>query len=381
MGCQLRTAPDSTDLRQSRSGRRPGILNGLDGRTVIPLEEMDEHHRRHTTRQSVHGRQSALYDTKYHPLDEITAPSRAKAHRRRLGLLEETKVTGFDHPSRHSAEEESECFSVHSTDEESEDDVRPAKRQRKIQSLPNLGSRHSARLSVRAQKVPLYNMKVHPQDAILKQLEGTRHESAPRQRRRKEAEKAHVHQEDEENKENRMHEDQEGKAEGEYDFGTDGFTQREMEPETEEDTRSKAEGPIDSGNESVEEMQPNLGTRSALLTRILAPIPFTLHERTLGPMLSSPPSVPWVQYMRRDRHDGSSGAFDSSQYLEDQNIDEDNSDAADQANEISNPGLAAENQVSSQRIAINFFPRFPSPEQYETSGLNLDLDQYFPVQE
>jgi hypothetical protein len=377
----MRTVPNSA--RQPRNERRPSILNGLDDSIVITTEQADEYHRRPTTRQAVHGRQSALYDARYHPLDEITTPARAKAHRRRLGLPEESKDQEAEHATEQTVEEEPEMF--YSTDKESEDDVRPTKRQQTRQSPLNPGSRHSARLSVQTQKLPLYNMKVHPQDAILKQLRVTRHESAPRKRKRK-AEKPHVDQGGEENKVNRMHEeDQEEEAEGGYDSGSEEFIERELndgrESWTEEDTRSETEWSVNLGNESMEAMYTKVESRSALLEGILGPIPSTFRDTTLGAVPSSPPSVPWLAHLERDGHEEPSGAFDPSQYLEDQNTEEDGSDVADQTNEISSTGLTAESQTSSQRITLTSFPRFLSPEVYEGSGLNLDLDQYFPVQE
>ena len=118
-----------------------------------------------TTRQAVNGRQNALYDRKYHPIDDYTAPARAAAHRRRLGLPDSKS------PPQFTGEEDtaSDDFSV--ADEFSDDgdvtaDKRRAKRQAK--RVPRKGTRQSQRVSAIAEEVrPLYDETKHPQDAFL----------------------------------------------------------------------------------------------------------------------------------------------------------------------------------------------------------------------
>jgi hypothetical protein len=108
-----------------------------------------------TTRQAINGRQNALYDTKYHPLDDFTAPAKAAAHRRRLGLPEPDKLPNV------SEDQETESEGLSGGSDFSE-------KQRPSQRVAAKGTRQSDRVSTRTDKgTLLYNMSIHPQDAFL----------------------------------------------------------------------------------------------------------------------------------------------------------------------------------------------------------------------
>ena len=110
---------------------------------------------RRVTRQAIYGRAEALYDAKYHPMDDILRPKSASRHNDRSTKTlsgSQVVVTG-----------------AASGQNESGDGDNP---------LPiELGSRYLREGSRRSQRLvdlphPLYNRKKHPQDKFLKNLEG-----------------------------------------------------------------------------------------------------------------------------------------------------------------------------------------------------------------
>lgn len=107
------------------------------------------HH--HTTRASVYGRADALYDMKYHPMDDVMRPSQA-AKRRKL-----TDVTEA------SSEEEDFIAQSSSSGYNGVD----SRRRSGIQREPT-SSRHSARTA--SKPLVNYDVRIHPQDNILADL-------------------------------------------------------------------------------------------------------------------------------------------------------------------------------------------------------------------
>ncbi|TKA67571.1 hypothetical protein B0A49_06721 [Cryomyces minteri] len=126
----------------------------------------------HTTRAQIHGPQPGLYDMKYHPMDEVTAPARAAQHRRLTsGLVSEDEETydgGSDTEDAY-AEDDNDDESNTAADREDGNDSDAAGISRKdVFSL-----KYSLRDAPK--KKMYYNQKYHPQDAAI----GIRH---PRKR-------------------------------------------------------------------------------------------------------------------------------------------------------------------------------------------------------
>jgi len=152
--------------------KKPGILHGLEEDNIIvsPDHESNEEtdtdtscmhppeSRRPTTRQAVHGRQNALYDQKYHPMDETLRPTSAAKHwKTRL-----IRTNG-------SEDDEEAMGLLDSASEEEENDVdndgqRLVKRRRR-----SWGARHSKRNL--GSKTVNYSMSHHPQDDLLRLIE------------------------------------------------------------------------------------------------------------------------------------------------------------------------------------------------------------------
>ncbi|KAF2423626.1 hypothetical protein EJ08DRAFT_441237 [Tothia fuscella] len=134
--------------------RKPGILRGLDKESIISTEDTCES--RHTTRQAVHGRPEALYDIKYHPMDDVVRPSNAKRH--------------YGHAiTRAESEEEDEGERSQlgsDSDSDDSDDERKVKSNVELKRKRSGGTRHSKRVGT--QKVIDYSTQRHPQDEMLK---------------------------------------------------------------------------------------------------------------------------------------------------------------------------------------------------------------------
>ncbi|EON60969.1 hypothetical protein W97_00179 [Coniosporium apollinis CBS 100218] len=144
---------------QSSKRRHPGILAGIDEHNVIEVSDEDEaapdnptssfHH--HTTRASVYGRADALYDMKYHPMDDVMRPSQAAKRRKLTDVIEA------------SSEEEDFVAQSSSSDYNGVDSRRRFGTQREPTS-----SRHSARTA--SKPLVNYDVRIHPQDNILADL-------------------------------------------------------------------------------------------------------------------------------------------------------------------------------------------------------------------
>lgn len=161
-----------SDVRQSRNGsgssqKRPrarrtsGILQGIDYENVIHVSDDDDdnddgskppsstqHH--HTTRATIYGRADALYDARYHPMDDVTRPKHA------------AKVRGVSDSYNGDSSEEEEELDLPSGS--GEDDTRPSSKRRRCPEP----TRHSSRTE--AHKPVNYKANVHPQDAVLREL-------------------------------------------------------------------------------------------------------------------------------------------------------------------------------------------------------------------
>jgi hypothetical protein len=151
----------------------PGILRGLDQHQIIEVQDDEDEKEasgddtsrkrshspcltRRTTRQRVHGRPAnQLFDTKYHPMDDVLRPQTARKHRERLGLSE---------PS--DSEEGEEGYVSLKSDSDSDEEP-PTKRARLPRSR---GTRASSRLKTQPQ--PLYDTSRHPQDRQLRKVLG-----------------------------------------------------------------------------------------------------------------------------------------------------------------------------------------------------------------
>lgn len=141
------------------SGR--GVLAGLDIKQIITIDSDDEHDdpehdqpkTRHTTRQAVKGRTAALYDQKYHPMDDYTG------RRRRSGAVKKEQITKLEQNSDSDSPDGISVGSDNSGDESMEDEPSPE---------PD-NVRRSSRLGTQTRR-PLYNMSRHPQDRALEAL-------------------------------------------------------------------------------------------------------------------------------------------------------------------------------------------------------------------
>jgi hypothetical protein len=153
-------------MRQNKSGK-PGILHGLDSDNIIPTPEIgrigedaaEEYSTptstnacRHTTRQTIHGRQDALYDVKYHPMDDVVRPVNAAKHRFHA-------VTR----SGDSDDEGDIMSSVEPGSAIANEEERPPKRRR------GNGTKRSNRAS--NGKFVNYNTQHHPQDDLLRLID------------------------------------------------------------------------------------------------------------------------------------------------------------------------------------------------------------------
>jgi hypothetical protein len=124
----------------NRPRRVPIMLQGLNSGSIIGSKRAA-----HTTRQSVHGRAQALYDKKYHPMDDYI---RSRRKRRKV-----------EKPRASSPE--SEPSEGNSSSSESETD--------NASKVTPPGERRSMRIAS-SQRTPLYNTKIHPQDKVLRVL-------------------------------------------------------------------------------------------------------------------------------------------------------------------------------------------------------------------
>lgn len=125
--------------------------------------------RRYATRELINGPSIALYDQKYHPMDDDLHKGRARAHRRRsafaqtdkrfdLVLLDEKDDLGSD-----SDNDASDTLSLESGDEDMS--LSQIKRLNREAKYP--GTRRSSR---HHNKKPLYNLEKHPLDKELVEL-------------------------------------------------------------------------------------------------------------------------------------------------------------------------------------------------------------------
>ena len=104
---------------------------------------------RRITRQFIHGRATALYDQKYHPMDEITRPKSALKHRERsVHAISESQVDKTTPP-------------LPETEDDGCKDQNKNKMPRKFQE----GIRRSKRNT--SHKRPFYDTQRHPQDELL----------------------------------------------------------------------------------------------------------------------------------------------------------------------------------------------------------------------
>lgn len=151
--------------KRKRSSAR--ILSGLDESCVITIsdEENDTEEsskgaiptpsptqlrKRRITRQAIHGRAEALYNQKYHPMDEVTRPKNAARHRGQSIKVAPESEAGASMPEFPSE-----------SDEDAQDE-RPVRAGRKIFRK---GTRHSTRRA--AKNRPFYDRSKHPQDEFL----------------------------------------------------------------------------------------------------------------------------------------------------------------------------------------------------------------------
>lgn len=119
---------------------------------VIPTPSPTQVRKRRVTRQTIHGRAEALYDAKYHPMDEVTRPKNAARHRGqsiKVALESEDDAPMPDLPSGSEDDD----------DEEEEGPVRVGKK------VFRPGTRRSRRKA--AKNRPFYDRSKHPQDAYI----------------------------------------------------------------------------------------------------------------------------------------------------------------------------------------------------------------------
>ncbi|KAE9962012.1 hypothetical protein BLS_000997 [Venturia inaequalis] len=159
------------------------IMHGLDMSAIIEVSDddndADDSHQptlsatTRTTRQRINGEAPALYNAKYHPMDDVMRPAAAKRHHGEAFEVEE------------ETDDPEECMTdVGSIDEEDEENSQPARRKW------STGIRHSGRLDELSRKPVDYNMNRHPQDAQLRLLEKS---SSPNKRSEPASSKHTVH--------------------------------------------------------------------------------------------------------------------------------------------------------------------------------------------
>lgn len=128
--------------------RTPGLLQGLDLDKVIEPKIPS----RHTTRQSVNGRDYRYYDQKWHPIDEYTG-------KRRWGVKREAqRRKSIDEEEDDEEDEEIDSDDIGSS---SGEDIE------ELKYIEPVGERHSSRIAS-TQSRPNYSAKVHPQDQLLR---------------------------------------------------------------------------------------------------------------------------------------------------------------------------------------------------------------------
>jgi len=168
----VQNLPTEQQTSKSKKRKRSRVLGGLDPASVLSINDTERDveseeclqnpaaklarvKERRVTRQAIYGRAEALYDAKYHPMDEVMHPKRASRH--------------YNRSIRPSSGSESIVTNSASGPKESngEGNLLPIKLG--SQYLGE-GSRRSHRLAGRPH--PLYNRKKHPQDEFLKNLEG-----------------------------------------------------------------------------------------------------------------------------------------------------------------------------------------------------------------
>jgi hypothetical protein len=163
-------------LREKES--KPGILRGLQSDNIICLPEIQNDHedateeystlrlvnsRRRTTRQDIYGRQDALYDTKYHPMDDVVRPSSARRHRSHRSQLSHNVIHDSD------SEEEQSMSHISSGPEKEDDDDDGEERSGSKRKRCREGIRRSKRPIT---QIPVnYNTQHHPQDDILRTVD------------------------------------------------------------------------------------------------------------------------------------------------------------------------------------------------------------------
>lgn len=140
--------------------KKSGILNGIEDENIIHIPDDDngdaagdaskppsstQHD--HTTRASIHGRADALYDARYHPMDDVTRPKRA------------ARVRGVSDVYNFEGESEVRFLSGSEND-----DTGPPPKKRRYATPTRRSSRPAAQKSVN------YKATVHPQDASLREL-------------------------------------------------------------------------------------------------------------------------------------------------------------------------------------------------------------------
>ncbi|QDS73507.1 hypothetical protein FKW77_009366 [Venturia effusa] len=154
-------------MASSKQQRLPKILHGIDMSAIIEVSD-DENHGEGSdqptpplisrssriTRQRVNGEAPALYNAKFHPMDDVIRPTAAKRYHNEA----------FE-PDEDTASSEGCMTHVGSSDIEDHNISMPVRRQW------STGIRHSGRLDAPSRKPVDYNMKRHPQDAQLRLLE------------------------------------------------------------------------------------------------------------------------------------------------------------------------------------------------------------------
>jgi hypothetical protein len=121
-----------------RPRRMTGILHGLDADAIIEPSQAS-----HTTRQSIHGRAKAIYDQKYHPMDDYI---RRDPKRRKVEVFQES-----------ISKSETAERKPNSSDSDNHSMLYPTPR----------AERHCKRIASTQSRL-LYSTKIHPQDKVLR---------------------------------------------------------------------------------------------------------------------------------------------------------------------------------------------------------------------
>ena len=152
---------DDSEPVSTQSRKVPAnLLRQIDVNVIITSPEA-----RKTTRQAVNGRSFALYDQRYHPMDDYLRRGRAKG----------TTKAAARKRSRSPTPEDSDGF-PENQDAETASDVE----ERNESSAP---TRKSSRIASQTTR-PLYSVKIHPQDEELKKLVTQNRLSEPKPDRR-----------------------------------------------------------------------------------------------------------------------------------------------------------------------------------------------------